>query len=281
MDKPIDEIQSLSNLVHQVQQQVAESQDNLSKLEELTHGLHEGGLDPPNGHVSPPSPTEPTTQDVITQLQAQRLELVMRVQEQDYYSDKLREVVDQNRDVVETVKEYFHSRDQITAEERDYARRRLEFYRDAVISPTTEQLRRVNVGMRHDLATVRRVVTKVGTQFCGTMTRMDGSYQEEVNQLIRDMNTIFKSIEQQEPELPPIQQTPQVRTRSKRDSIMLPLDRPMSMSSIPSPTISLGSDGSWPSAATNSPTFSLERTLSPEDVIHNDIEVDLVELAEP
>lgn len=238
MDKPLDELLLILGLVHLVATQVAAAQDRLNKFDELTRGLAEVDLDQVAPDEDPESPTVVNT--LVADLESRKLDLVMAIQKQQYLGDKIDEIVGQNQDIVDTVREYFQLRDQITVEERDYAQRKLKYYQIVSIDPAIEYMDNANRQLHGSMTSVRKVVESATKKFTSNVTTMNGDYNTQVLDLIKEMNNIFRliddcSIENEEPSEIPLPK------QLKRDLLILPLDRPLSISSIPSPTISLDS----------------------------------------
>ena len=59
---------------------------------------------------------------IIRKLEEERLSLIMDIQREDFVSSKLIELIDQNQEIIESVKEYLEARESIQEEEAAYTR---------------------------------------------------------------------------------------------------------------------------------------------------------------
>ena len=238
MNKPLDELLLILGLVHLVATQVTAAQERLSKFEELTRGLAEVTLD----EVEPDEEPESSKYDdtLVADLEARKLDLVMAIQKQQYLSDKIDEIVGQNQDIVDTVREYFQLRDQITIEEREYAQRKLKYYQIISVEPAIEYMDKSNCHLVQNMKSARHAVESATKQFSQNVNEMNGEYNLQGLELIKEMNSIFRQIEECPTERGASRDV-STSNQEKRDLLILPLDRPLSIGSIPSPTISLNS----------------------------------------
>ena len=55
---------------------------------------------------------------IIRKLEEERLSLIMDIQREDFVSSKLIELIDQNQEIIESVKEYLEARESIQEERR-------------------------------------------------------------------------------------------------------------------------------------------------------------------
>ncbi|KAK6464666.1 hypothetical protein DFJ63DRAFT_334217 [Scheffersomyces coipomensis] len=153
MDRSIDEVSAISSLVRSLVQQLAESNDNIAKLESIAKAFvpqdeYEQLIQPPLSDSKTDSknketkkvPIEEEEAYVIQKLEQERMELVLELQKEDFLKEKLVEVLTQNEDLVETVKEYLESKDSIQKEEEDYVKNRFENYSERVLQPTIDRL---------------------------------------------------------------------------------------------------------------------------------------------
>lgn len=237
MDKTLDEVLLILGLVYQILAQASLTGENLNKLNELTRSLTDLSMD----DFAPDRTQEPTedNSEAIDALEAKRMGIVMAIQKQEFFRDKLQDIVSQNQDIIETVKEYFQLREQITAEEEEYARCRLDYYRMATIDPAINHMERINSHLNEEMSKVERLVNETEQLFTSQMKQMDDPFNFQVNNLIVEMNKIFRLLNRPTEALP--KTPPKKNNQRKRDLLILPLDRPLSIYSVPSPTISLDS----------------------------------------
>lgn len=263
MNKPLVELLLILGLVHLVATQVTAAQERLSKFEELTRGLAEVTLD----QVEPDEEPEfsKNNDTLVADLEARKLDLVMAIQKQQYLSDKIDEIVGQNQDIVDTVREYFQLRDQITVEEREYAQRKLKYYQIISVDPAIEYMDKSNCRLVLNMKSARHAVESATKQFSQNVNEMNGEYNLQVLELIKEMNSIFRQIEEYPTERGTSRDV-STSSKRKRDLLILPLDRPLSVGSIPSPTISLNSlESSDLIGVSPDMPFSLPENVSPKD----------------
>ncbi|KAK6455233.1 uncharacterized protein RJT20DRAFT_55683 [Scheffersomyces xylosifermentans] len=202
MEKSFDEIQSISSLLHSLTIQLTDSSDHITKLQKLATDLvsseqYDSLSQPQPGSDDSKKITELTPEDeenlMIQLLEKERLSLVLEVQKHDFLGEKLVELVDQNEDIVETVKEYLQSKDAIRREEEDFAKRRFDNYMDNILQPTIDQLD----SNLFDLYTGVHRIQESLKEFSSTTTKaeeklLSKQYQDDLNSLVGSLNSILK-----------------------------------------------------------------------------------------
>ena len=77
---------------------------------------------------------------IIRKLEEERLSLIMDIQREDFVSSKLIELIDQNQEIIESVKEYLEARESIQEEEAAYAKKQLDIFVNDIVLPILAQL---------------------------------------------------------------------------------------------------------------------------------------------
>lgn len=201
MEKTYDDLLAISTLVQSLTQQLSESTENITKLEKIAKELV------PNydqlTSTSPPPIEEHSNNEValsqeeqeeilIRQLEQQRLGLIMDIQKQDFLGEKLQELVTQNQTILESIKEYLESRDQMQREEEEQMQLAYDHYVNNSIQPVIDQLD----SNLFDLYTgIHKILTKLEKEFTNREsiqnTLESKEYQETLNEVIRKLNEIF------------------------------------------------------------------------------------------
>lgn len=105
-ERPEDELLALFTLISSLTDKVNESDDAITKINQIVKSLV------PEQDYNRLSKEEPTTShtddtdDEMKQLEQQRLQLVMELQKHDYISGKLQELVKENQELLDTIKDY-------------------------------------------------------------------------------------------------------------------------------------------------------------------------------
>ncbi|CAK9438037.1 uncharacterized protein LODBEIA_P23850 [Lodderomyces beijingensis] len=150
-DKTYDDISAISTLVFSLNQKINDSAETLGKLEETVRKLapvedharllKEPQLQSKSNPDGNGAETELDEKELkLRRLQEERLLLVMELQKQDFITEKLKDIIDQNQEVLETVKEYLASHDRICREDEQIAKNRLQNYIENSIEPTLKHL---------------------------------------------------------------------------------------------------------------------------------------------
>ena len=77
---------------------------------------------------------------IIRKLEEERLSLIMDIQREDFVSSKLIELIDQNQEIIESVKEYLEARESIQEEEAAYTKKQLDIFVNDIVLPILAQL---------------------------------------------------------------------------------------------------------------------------------------------
>lgn len=102
---PSESITIIKNLLLSLSDQLGESNQRITSLESLTNVLLPEGQELPEDEGDSEPGSDETLQ-LIHSLEEQRNTLVMDIQEQDYVTTKLRDIIDRNLDVVHSINGY-------------------------------------------------------------------------------------------------------------------------------------------------------------------------------
>lgn len=208
MEKTYDDLLAISALVQSLTQQLSESSDQVAKLEKIARELvpDYDKLIAAEALTTTNEPEEevilsPEEQDeiIIKKLEQQRLNILMEIQKEDFLSEKLQELIDQNQTILESIKEYLENKDHIHKEEEEQIQRAYDHYVHNKIQPIIDQLD----SNLFDLYTgIHKVQSMLDKEFTNresiTNTLESQEYQETLDSTINKLNEIFtirKSIE--------------------------------------------------------------------------------------
>ncbi|KAI5953504.1 hypothetical protein KGF54_002876 [Candida jiufengensis] len=137
-DDKLDEISTITTLVNQSNQKVNESGENLNKVNLTVQSLVPEDV---YKRLIETSTSEPPPPSKIQILEDQRLQLVMELQKQDFITQNLKELINQNQEILDTVKEFLQTQPNLKEEERIKAKLLLENYIRTSIEPTIKNLK--------------------------------------------------------------------------------------------------------------------------------------------
>lgn len=193
MEKSLDEITSISTLVQQLAQQVTLGQEQLSKVQHLAQELSGNYQELSQESTKSPEVDEETL--LIQKLEQDRLTLVMDLQQQDYIQEKLLEIIEQNEDTVETVKDYLQTKDQIRREERDHADKKFKYYVDNTLQSTIDQLNSMSFDLNADMKKVEKLVQVLLENTGECLDELEGQeYVEKLSRYIKGLNDAYNDI---------------------------------------------------------------------------------------
>lgn len=200
MDKSYDDLLAISSLVLTLNQRVNESAESISKLQEISNEI-----------VPHDSKTNKTTTDqlqnnhnidndhdddessMIRKLEEERIALVMDIQKQDFVGEKLMELIDQNQEMLESVKEYLQARESIQIEEDLYTKNDIEKFVHDIIQPTRVQLRENNQILHTKIERLAEKLMQIEQDIQREPTLLQSeNYQKEVKYLVNAFKQLVK-----------------------------------------------------------------------------------------
>ena len=201
----MDEIACISSLVLQLVKQIGDSGDRISRIHALTTGIngqyvnHDKSHEPNQQCQQKCQVTSDNNYDeeaaLIQKLEDDRLALVMDLQRQDYISEKLLEIISQSQDIVDTVKEYLLTKDQIRHEESVYATRKFDSYKKSVLQPTIDLLDTMLFDLFTDFHKVQALVDAIKSNTETNLSKVaSDEYQSQLNEFVRQLNQIYDKI---------------------------------------------------------------------------------------
>lgn len=102
---PSDSVSIIKNLLLSLSDQLGESNQRITSLESLTSGLLPEGQELPENEGDR-EPVYDEALQLILSLEEQRNTLVMDLQKQDYVTTKLRDIIDRNLEVLQSINGY-------------------------------------------------------------------------------------------------------------------------------------------------------------------------------
>lgn len=98
---------------------------------------------------------------IIRKLEEERLSLIMDIQREDFVSSKLIELIDQNQEIIESVKEYLEARESIQEEEAAYTKKQLDIFVNDIVLPILAQLNENLTGLLARMKNVARKLLRI------------------------------------------------------------------------------------------------------------------------
>lgn len=123
---------------------------------------------------------------MVRDLQNQRIQLVMDIQQQEYTKLKLKELVSHNSEMVSSVKEYLENKHSLVKQDYALVNSKIHHYVKDFVSPNVEALNANNVYMMKSL----KLVEKAMVQLEQLLSLGDGKYQEKVDEVIKRLNSV-------------------------------------------------------------------------------------------
>lgn len=133
--------QSLSSLVSSIDTLVAETASQIDVITQATKSLvplseYEELIKDSGAGSAVPFDHEA----LIIELEKLRLELVMSIQQQNFATTKLQEMIGESQELVQSVQEHYATREENTQAEEAAAKERLKYYEKNVVGPKLQQL---------------------------------------------------------------------------------------------------------------------------------------------
>ncbi|ODV79630.1 uncharacterized protein CANTADRAFT_49451 [Suhomyces tanzawaensis NRRL Y-17324] len=196
MERSFDELQAISTLVQSLTVQLNESGDHIAKLQNIARSLapknqfNELCKEVDNDGSS--TAEIDREERIIQELERQRLDIVMDLQKQDYMTEKLQSLIDQNEDIVATVKEYLENKDSIRWEEQKHVEQNFDNYVKRVLEPTELKLSGCLQELQNNVSKVANIIkiySEKSTQEFDLLESQE--YRNEVNALIKVLNNVL------------------------------------------------------------------------------------------
>lgn len=205
MDKSYDDLLAISSLVLTLNQRVNESAESIFKLQEISNVIvpHNSTTvktttDQPQDNCSSNNDNEDDDEEedessIIRKLEDERIALVMDIQKQDFVGEKLRELIDQNQEMLDSVKEYLQARESIQIEEDLYTKNDIEKFVHDIIQPTRIQLRENNQILHTKIERLAEKLMEIEQDIQREPTLLQSeSYQKEVKYLVNAFKQLVK-----------------------------------------------------------------------------------------
>lgn len=200
MDRSYDEVSCIGNLVESLTSQLTDSAEHISKLQRIALELVKlSDYDVLSNNQQEVTLDEiETDQQIIQRLEDERLQLVMELQRQDYVSTKVVELMDQNRDIIDSVKDFLTARDKdgryADDEENadDSNLKRVELYINHIVKPTETQLRSNIDDLDSSINQVNDLITLFTTRSSEATAQLESpEYKEKVSTLVGSLNKVY------------------------------------------------------------------------------------------
>lgn len=124
----------------------------------------------------------------IQQLEEERMSLLMDIQKQDFVTAKLNDIVQQNFDIVQSIKEYLIRSNQVHQDEIKNNNLILENYTRNILAPNEEKLKINLVDLQVGTKRIQELLLNI-TNSLQQNELYD--YREKLNELIRGLNLLL------------------------------------------------------------------------------------------
>lgn len=162
----------------------------LKEYKDFKQGGEEGGVRKEDQAEEDPEAS------MIKELEQQRINLVMDIQEQDYIRDKLLELINHNSDMVSSVKEYLENKPQMIKDDYAMINERLKHYIHDFVRPSVDGLKLNNMEMNKQLSNVESLLTEVSIKLeYNELVISSPEYRAKLNECIKILNELFKKME--------------------------------------------------------------------------------------
>lgn len=195
MDKVSEDVQTLTHLIQSLGNQLNESNNQINTLKLAAQKLVSKEEYDQLSLIKPRNLQEVEEDDediIIQELEKEKLGHMMDLQKQDFISDKLLELIEQNRGIVESVKEFFQHKQEIRSDDEAISDNRLEHFKSVMIQPNIDL---INLSVA-DLQKKMGVLLVSFAQVQQAIDKDSGlllspDYQENVKELIDKLNNLF------------------------------------------------------------------------------------------
>lgn len=211
MEKPSEEIQTLNYLIQSLGNQVNESSNQITSLQQSARGLVSSGDYESLIQKGPEVESGSNESDVnrleedgesIQDLEKERIQLVMDIQKQDFITEKLLELNEQNSGIVESFQEFVQHRNQMRKDDEANENDRLKYFNESVMDPKISLLD-VNIKeMNHAVQKLELYYKSLSEEIAQENKKiLSDDYQKNLKILISNLNAVFNRYVTSDPTL--------------------------------------------------------------------------------
>lgn len=203
MDKSSEDIQTLNYLIQSLSNQLTESSNQINALEqnakrlvskEEYEELCQRRKEDTKEDMSFEDQVEEEESKLIYQLQRERLEHIMEIQKQDFMTEKLLELNEQNKGIIESVKEFFQHKQEVREDDELMSKERANYYIDSVIKPNLNLLDLNINNLTFHMKRLEGIFTNLSDNIDVSTSRMfSQEYQSTLNEVILSLNNVFEN----------------------------------------------------------------------------------------
>lgn len=128
---------------------------------------------------------------LIQRLEAQRMNLVMDIQREDYIRNKLTELIEHNDEMISSVKDYLTNRQTIVNQDYQKVNDKVNHYLQEFIKPSLKNLNTNNRELNQSIHNVEIMINHLLSEFNQKLLNSK-EYNERVNEVIYKLNDVFK-----------------------------------------------------------------------------------------
>lgn len=187
---PSENLILIKTLLHSLSTQLHESTSHINSLERLSKDLVPSGQQLTFGNETHSTLDE--SEKIIQSLEEERLQLVMDIQRQDFITEKLDEVVQQNFEIVNTIKDYIVNSNQVREDEKRMSDLLLDHYIKKSVEESNKRLEvnleDLKIGMKKIEASL--VIISKSMDENGNVVSSK-SYDENLKILVQNLNSLI------------------------------------------------------------------------------------------
>lgn len=131
---------------------------------------------------------------LLVELERLRLELLMEIQQQDYVTLKLKELISESEELVQSVTDYCVDLKTHRANDEQTAKNHLEYYADVVVGGTTKQLQANTHELEEAMSKVPALVRDTLRSIMESRSRLlSEEYRQQLSKAIATLNKSFNA----------------------------------------------------------------------------------------
>lgn len=197
MDKVSEDVQTLTYLIQSLGNQLNESNNQINTLKLAAQKLV-SKEDYEKFTLIEPRPDVDSTEAeeeyrIIQELETEKLGHIMDLQKQDYISEKLLELIEQNKGIIESVREFFQHKQEIRSDDQAISDSRIENFKNVIIQPNIIKIDMNTAELQRKMQILEYSFTKIQTDIeKDSEFLLSTKYQEEVKELTEILNELFQ-----------------------------------------------------------------------------------------
>lgn len=195
MEGPGDTIRSLGSLSTMLDSQITETNLQIENITKTARSLvPQSEYDKLTKEMAHEEPSTFDEDNLISELDKARLELLMDVQKQDFLSEKFQELINESEELVRSIIECYEGIEERQQLEIEASNKRVAHYTDDILAERLGLLKMNSTELQQSYI---KVATKVHESLIsiqnGHNQLLSKEYQEDLNKTVESLNRNFKS----------------------------------------------------------------------------------------